>query len=710
MNDRRTSTTLARLGRLVLKELREVFRDRRTIITLVVMPVLIYPLLALVFQRFLLTSLAPEGGAVYLIGVETELDVKNLVQQLQAGQDALDRTTRQRPAEMPKLSWSYMRTDEISRRVAQSEIHLGMIVQRHGGETSRAGLAAPLSWEIIYRAGMRTSEEALHFVEERLTALNRARMDEQLRQLGVTAVLPAAIIRTPIQVAGAPIFSLAALIPLILVLTTMTGAVYPAIDLTAGERERGTLEMLIAAPVPRLGLLLAKYVAVLAVALLTAVVNLIGMTLTAQGTGLAGMLFGPGGMSPAVVLNVWLLLCLFAAFFSAVLLAITSYARSFKEAQAYIIPLMLVCLVPGVICLLPGLEFTVPLAVTPLVNIVLLARDVLEGDVAGELAAAAMMSTALYVVAAIALAARIFGADAILYGSPATWSDIFRRPAEPQPTASLPAAMFALVLMFPLSFVLAGSLMQSMRIELSQRLIMSGLSTALVFAAIPAAVAAFHRVRLGSGLALVTARPTAWLAAALLGASLWPFAQEAFFVNEWLGISDLNERFAEIGSFARELRRLPFGLVVVTLAIVPGVCEELFFRGFFFGAIRSVLSAGQTVAATAVLFGLLHVVSGNAFLPERFIPSLFLGLFLGWVRLRSGSVLPCMLLHVVHNATLLAIAYWQDELLAAGIGVDEQSHLPIAWLGAAALAVLVAIVALLADGQRRAKSERQPAA
>ena len=70
---------------------------------------------------------------------------------------------------------------------------------------------------------------------------------------------------------------LSSLIPLILILMTMTGAVYPAIDLTAGERERGTLEILVAAPIPRMGLLFAKYVAVLSVTVLTAVVNLASM-------------------------------------------------------------------------------------------------------------------------------------------------------------------------------------------------------------------------------------------------------------------------------------------------------------------------------------------------------------------------------------------------------------------------------------------------
>ena len=248
---------------------------------------------------------------------------------------------------------------------------------------------APAKWELVYRVGSPPSEAALHFVESRLQAYNDAALNQQLEKLGVGATMPASTDRRPISFAGAPPFSLAALIPLILVLMTVTGAVYPAIDLTAGERERGTLETLIAAPVPRLGLLLAKYVAVLTVAILTAFVNLIAMTITAHSTGLAASLFG-GGMTFDVVIKVLLLLVLFAAFFSAILLAITSCARSFKEAQAYIIPLMLLCLVPGVLCLMPSLEFKTWMAVTPLVNIVMLGRDLLEGSAVGGLAIAAV--------------------------------------------------------------------------------------------------------------------------------------------------------------------------------------------------------------------------------------------------------------------------------------------------------------------------------
>jgi ABC-2 type transport system permease protein/sodium transport system permease protein len=100
-----------------------------------------------------------------------------------------------------------------------------------------------------------------------------------------------------------------------------------------------------------------------------------------------------------------------------------------------------------------------------------------------------------------------------------------------------------------------------------------------------------------------------------------------------------------------------------------------------------------------VLFGLFHVVAANLPMPERFLPSTFMGLVLGWVRYRTGSVLPCMVLHTVHNGLLLSVAYYREELLANGIGVEEQVHLPATWLAAAALGIVIAVVALLASSK-----------
>ncbi|MEL6898941.1 MAG: ABC transporter permease subunit, partial [Planctomycetota bacterium] len=207
---------------------------------------------------------------------------------------------------------------------------------------------------------------------------------------------------------------LATIFPIVLVLMTITGAVYPAIDLTAGERERGTMEALIASPVPRGTVLFAKYVAVVSVAVLTAIANLGSMWITLQATGLISQLAGEsGGISVSAMLMILLLLILFAAFFSAVLLSLTSFAKSFKEAQAYLIPVMLLSITPALFTLLPGVTLNGPMAAVPLVNIVLLARDVLHTGPSVTGATVAILTTIAYAVAALSIASRLFGSDAV---------------------------------------------------------------------------------------------------------------------------------------------------------------------------------------------------------------------------------------------------------------------------------------------------------
>jgi ABC-2 type transport system permease protein/sodium transport system permease protein len=363
---------------------------------------------------------------------------------------------------------------------------------------------------------------------------------------------------------------------------------------------------------------------------------------------------------------------------------------------------MLICLVPGVLCLLPSLEFAGWMAVTPLVNIVMLARDLLEGTVKTELAVAAIVSTALYVVAAIALAARIFGTDAILYGSQQTWSDLVRRPNAPQQAAGLPGAMLALAAMFSCFFTLGTGLARSTEIPMDRQLIVRALITAIVFGGIPIAMATFMRLRWSTGLGLSRAHPLCFIAAVLLGLSVWPVAHEIFLLSKELGLTVMGlKEIAAAEHVIQQLRAMPLGLVLVTLAVVPAVFEELCFRGFLVSSLRTVVSAGWAAVVAAILFGLFHEVIS----PGRLMTSTFIGLVLGWVRIRAGSVLPCIVMHAVHNGLLLSINHWQKELAAHGWGVEEQSHLPIEWLAMSALGIVIGAGLLLATS---ALSDRDP--
>jgi sodium transport system permease protein len=439
-----TRAAVARVFRLASKELRECLRDRRTLVTLVLMPLLLYPLLGLAFRQFYLSGLQDAAARVYRIGVGNERESQLIADYLMAGRAALGRHPNwpdpERSPEKPEPRFEYFQVDDLEEAARRGVIALGIRIR--GADAPgfpNQGLAA--DWELVYVPDSVYAREALHAVESLCAAANTAILDARLHNAGLRGrPVVVELVRLPVENAERQPDTLLALVPLVLILMTITGAVYPAIDLTAGERERGTLEVLVAAPVPRLSLLLAKYLAVVTVALLTALVNLTAMVVTLWLVAQGPKSFPNALLSPLVFLEVLALLLLFAAFFSAVLLALTSFARSFKEAQLYLIPLMLVSLVPGIVGLLQGPQLAGPLAVVPLLNIVLLARDLLDGQASLVPAIIVVATTLAYALAAVALAAQVFGAEAVLYSEQGSWRQLFRwrRRREP-PGLSLPS-------------------------------------------------------------------------------------------------------------------------------------------------------------------------------------------------------------------------------------------------------------------------------
>jgi sodium transport system permease protein len=417
--------------RLTRKELREILRDRRTLLTLALMPLLLYPLLGMGFSYMYGGKSRAEGSVPeYHVGFEAREDAELFSRLLERGNDVVTKWGRGAPAiagpgedAIPNVvPWW---TSDLAEGVRRGQIDLAVHLHRPEKVNGRD---RTLEFEITFDPESPTAKEALRYVHGRLLAANLNYLENAWRQESGTQ--PPRFIRvepkpTPRETHRRG-FLLAVLVPLILILMTMTGAVYPAIDLTAGERERGTLEMLMATPISRVGLLGAKYLAVLTVAILTALVNLLMMTVTFFLFG--GWLYSPNelGLSLGMIPVVLFLVVLFAAFYAAVLLVLASFARSFKEAQAYIVPLTLVSLVPGLLALMPDLQLGYGTALVPLLNIVLLARDLLSGFGNGALTLVVVTATVVYGYIALVLASRTFGAEAVLYTDGRTWADWFR--------------------------------------------------------------------------------------------------------------------------------------------------------------------------------------------------------------------------------------------------------------------------------------------
>jgi ABC-2 type transport system permease protein/sodium transport system permease protein len=683
-----------RMGRLVRKEVSTILRDRRTVFTLVLMPLLLYPLLSIAFHQFLLAhalDVHPDEG--YRLGFRSREEEARVVAQIELGELLLARRfgqtgaakDRPRIPAWKQLSWKYGTFDDLDEAVRTGELDLGVRVPAAVMRPS----PPPYLCEMLFLKRSVRGQEFKEYIEGCLAAANIAQMSEVMRRHRdfVMVLDPRS---TPLdQPEAKQSRSLPVLVPLILILMTITGAVYPAIDLTAGERERGTLEILVAAPIPRLGLLFAKYLSVVTVAVLTAVVNLVAMTATLLLTpGLQQLVF-QAGLPALAVLQVFFLLLLFAGFFSAVLLAVTSFARSFKEAQAYLIPLMLLSLTPGILSLMPAVRLQGPMVVVPLLNIVLLARDLLDGQAVPLTAILVVLTTLIYAAAAIGLAARIFGAEAVLYNEQAAWSDLFRRPRSPRPAPALSSALFCLALMFPALFVLSNLPGQLGGMTPAAELVWTVLTSVFLFVCLPLSSAWLRRVRVQTGFRLESLGVRAWGPAVLLGLCLWPFAEMIRHGLHSLKLGTFTEQAPHgLAELLQQWRQVPVAAIVVCYAVVPAVLEEFFFRGYLFSALRSAGTARTAIVGSAIFFGLFHLI-GPLVLVERGVISTLLGLLLGWLSWRAGSIVPGMILHVLHNSSLMLLAYYNPpfiEKLGPGLLVlvgGAVCALAAAWLALA---------------------------
>lgn len=739
------TSRLRRLGRLARKEIRESLRDRRTLMTLIMMPLIVYPLLGMVVQRFAVARINPKApDALVLVDQrippnEARMMLQALPKESSAVTDAAPTSTASAPESsvppagsagplqenLQELTQGLLSTqsaltpgiriesqqypaDQVELAVRSGVVDVGVLLTTANTKKSNSG-PQPQTYRILCRAGDAFSERAAAEIEARVRENRDAAIRTLLNSTRFGQDVLFFVRRTSLPPEGPQESPLSAFVPLMLVLMTMTGSVYPAIDLTAGERERGTLEMLMAAPVARGDLLIGKFAAVFLVAVLTAVINLTAMMLTLSATGFDRILLSHGA-GPVMLLQVLLLLIVFASFFSAILLSVTSFARSFREAQAWLIPLMLVSLAPGILSLMPGVRLTFLLSFVPLVNIVLLARELFQGIASPGLFLLTMTVTAGYSVAALKLAAQIFGNDALLYSADQR-SDI-RDSVRPRSTeVSIAIAIKCLAILLPSLIVLSGLRYRFVSPEDTRgQLMLSAGILILLFAIVPTLLLSQARIHLPSAFSI---HPFSWRSipgAILLGLFTWTIAWELLILGSGIQMwQDLLENPAMKKMLERLEGDVPLPLRLLCLALVPAVVEELFFRGVLWNGLQSQGQKwGRTLLLSSAVFAAAHVITDPSISITRLPGTFLLGLMLGLIRLRTGSVIPGMVMHLVNNALLLSLKPLQPWFARLGLDltVENQAHLPV---GLLLLAAVGATLGLYLTGSRNTSAKASPA-
>jgi len=208
------------------------------------------------------------------------------------------------------------------------------------------------------------------------------------------------------------------MLPYVLLMVCLMAAMYPAIDTGAGEKERGTLETLLLAPVSRTAIVLAKFLMLFTVGLCSALLMIlsVGVLLHFFGPQIGGdlvqMMRAIGWLDLAMVA---LMLVPTAAIFAAVLLAISVYAKSYKEAAGLISPLILVTILPTFVALLPGVELNWKWAMVPLTNISLAMKELVKGTMDYRMLSVILLSSTMTAGLLLALCRWWFNREQVLF-------------------------------------------------------------------------------------------------------------------------------------------------------------------------------------------------------------------------------------------------------------------------------------------------------
>lgn len=709
--------------RLIMnREVRDQLRDRRTLFMIFVLPILLYPLLGLsMFQ--VVQFVSEHATRVLVIGAERLPESPALLendrfagrwfstpeksrllelvfQPEKPGTDGADNeellATARRQVQNGEYEAVVYFPADFNERLQAFQAELD---KRADGRTEDLKVPNP---EIFYN----TAREKSNVTFGRISQVLDRWTDEIGRQNLVRHHLPESTVR-PFAYKEEDVASeghrdaalWSKLFPFMLLLWALTGAFYPAVDLCAGEKERGTLETLLTSPAARSEIVWGKLLTIMLFSMGTAVLNLLSMGVTgsfvmAQMTAATSLGADVQIGAPPLLAPLWLLIALVpvSALFSALCLALAAFARSSKEGQYYLMPLVMVAMPLVILPMAPGVELNLGNSLIPVTGIMLLLRSMLEGNYAQALPF--VPPVALVTLGCCLMAVRWaidqFNSESVLFRESerldlGLWLKQLLRDREDTPS--------------PAEAILCGILILLVGFFMNQVVSQQGASAnPVLLAAISQLVVIATPALLMTIMLTRSPRKTLQLnvpnlltlpAAALLALAAHPLAgllnrgvQTLYPVNP--GVAKLVESLMD---------NLPsFWPAALVIGLLPAICEELAFRGFILSGLRHTGRKWRAIAISSLFFGLAH------FLLQQSIAAFIVGMMIGYLAVQSGSILPGCIYHLVHNTSLLTYRFVpvekvvDDPLLSFIFKPTADGSYSCTWQATAIGAVLTVII------------------
>lgn len=627
------------IKQLYKKEILDVLRDKKTVIMMLIVPLLVYPLMFVAGMGMMSKVTTEMNTQTYTIGVNfMESDTELLELFLDSGDDTI------------RFELEDSRVRDADYSVILRGEHIDAFVDRVDTESG-------VRFCVTYMSSVTNSSYAMQKIEQVLQ-----RYAEQItRQTISDAGMDAETVLNPIDVEIRDCASteestgsmLGVIVPFMLVVSLLMGTMYPAIDTTAGERERGTLETILTLPVTNQELIFSKFLTVGTIGIVSAVLNLISMG--GIGVYVYKLMVETGGVLqefdwkrflPVIVICVLCILA-FAVLISALSMCFCVFAKSYKEANNYITPLMLVVMFASFVAFMPNVTLTNRMALVPVVNICLLIRDLLAFKFSLSAIVIVLLGNVIYGVLAVLLLGKLYNSEAVLFGDSMEGVRIFERRSNlvkggvPSFGDVLVALAVVLVLM-----IYAGG-------YASAKNIFSGLLVTQGIVAFVPLLIAWYTKR--------DTRKTFRLRGCHLG----------YFLGGWLlmcGVILLGMLLTAVTSqlFPESADSMNgsldvvfqkgYGVSLLVIALLPAVCEELLFRGFLLSSLEQRLKRKSAILVAALLFGLYHMNLVQS--PTTAL----IGAALCYVAVQANSLFPGILMHFFNNALSVTASFYPEKL------------------------------------------------
>ncbi len=400
---------LSNIAIVYRKELREALRDRRTLISSLLVPLILFPLLT-----------AGLGAAISALVGKAKEEVPRVM--ILGGDDSPQVLAELRGAANIKVvpteaNWK----DQIINKDIRAAIEIPPGFQQNVSHQQPATLLIH-NYEGDMKSSIATdnAQKSLRQYRDRIVHDNLA-----AQNVPDSALKPFEIkehnVAPPEKVGGA---AFGGVIGYMVILLCLTGSMYPAMDITAGEKERGTMETILSSPISRVDLVFGKFFLVLTAALVTA-----ALSVTSMGVSFAVLehlhAFDKAGADAAqlqlrigftTVLSIFIMVLPVAVLFAAGLMTVALFAKSYKEAQSYISPLMFIVIIPAVCAMLP-IDLDAKLSLVPILNASLLCKELVTGTYHWNFIAIIFFSTCIYAGVALFLCVKMFQREDVLFRS-----------------------------------------------------------------------------------------------------------------------------------------------------------------------------------------------------------------------------------------------------------------------------------------------------